>query len=266
MDMTRLSTCTIPLRDKDIDYALGVLAEAGFNKADVWGRMPHFSEDQGLCDWPALRQLSADAGVAVANLGTYPGQFFTAETENQRRAEMGKMQATIEAAAYLGARSIRVMPGRGEDAAIVEAITPYFIEAAAYAAERGVYLGMENHAGSIAGNPQLALTLCLNVNSSYFGVLYEPCNLMHGGVDYKAALDVFGDWITHCHIKDGAIKDGEFHKTHLGEGDVDFVWVVEQLDASGYRGDYALEYELPEVEAPETGIRRWYEAFVAAFA
>ncbi len=143
MDMSRVSTCTIPMHDREIAYALQVVAEAGFTKADVLGRMPHFSADQGLCDWPGMRDLSSQFGVAIANLGTYPGQFFTAETEAQRQAELARLKATVEAAVYFSARSIRVMPGRGADAATVEQVTPYFIEGAAYAAQRGIYLGME---------------------------------------------------------------------------------------------------------------------------
>lgn len=266
MDMSRVSTCTIPMHDKEIDHALQVVAEAGFAKADILGRLPHFSQDQSLCDWPRLRDLSSRLGVAIANLGSYPGQFFTAESEPQRQADLARLKATVEAAVYLGARSIRVMPGRGEDPTVVDTVTPYFIEAAAYTAERGIYMGIENHAGSIAGHPELALQLCRNVGSSYFGVLYEPCNLLFGGVDYRDALEVFGDWLTHCHIKDGTVRDGKPHKMQLGEGDVDFVWVVEQLEAAGYRGDYALEYELSDVEPPESGIKRWHDTFVAAFA
>jgi len=72
MDTSRISTCTYPMREREIDYALRVCAEAGFKKADVWGRAPHFSEDQSQCDWPALKQTAAELGIAVANLGTYP--------------------------------------------------------------------------------------------------------------------------------------------------------------------------------------------------
>lgn len=262
MDMSRISTCTYPLREREIADALRVCAEAGFVKADVWGRSPHFSEDQFQCDWPAMKAAAEELGIRVANLGSYPGRFFAAESEHQRHAEMGKMIAAIEGAAYFGARSIRIMPGIGEEAAVIDIIAPYFVEAAKYASERGIYMGMENHKGSIAGDPELAVRLCESVNSPYFGVLYEPCNLMHGGVDYKEALDVFGDWIVHVHIKDGRHENGEFHRTHLGEGDVDFEWVINTLEAAGYRGDYALEYELADIEPCETGMRKWYVTFV----
>lgn len=264
MELSRISTCTYPLREEQIEVALRAVAEAGFERADVWGRMPHFSEDQFLCDWEALAELSEDVGVQVANLGTYPGRFFAAETEQQRRAEMGKMQAAIEAASYFGARSIRVMPGHGEDPSIIETISPYFIEAAEYAADKGIYMGMENHAGSIAGDPDLAVDLCEKVDSEYFGVLYEPCNLLAGGVDYREALDTFGDWITHCHIKDGRWEDDSFERVHLGDGDVDFAWCVQELEAGGYTGDYALEYEVTEIEPFDTGVEKWLKTFMDA--
>lgn len=261
MELSRISTCTYPLREQQIEVALEAVSDAGFEKADVWGRMPHFSEDQFLCDWEDLAELSDDTGVEVANLGTYPGRFFAAETEQQRQAELGKMRAAIEAASYFGARSIRVMPGHSENPSIIETITPFFIRAAEYAEQKDVYLGMENHAGSIAGDPILALQLCENVGNEHFGVLYEPCNLLAGGEDYREALNVFGEWVTHCHIKDGRWEDDEFQRVHLGDGEVDFAWCVEQLEAGGYNGDYALEYEVTEIEPFDTGAQKWLHTF-----
>lgn len=264
MDMNRISTCTYPLREKDLEYTLGVCADAGFVKADVWGRAPHFAEDQFLCDWPNLRALSQKIGIQVANLGTYPGRFFAADSENERMAEMSKMQAAIEAATYFGARSIRVMPGHGEDPAIIARITPYFEQAVAYAAERGVYLGMECHAGSIAGNPPVVADFCAQIGSPYFGVIYEPSNLYAIGVDYREALEILAPCTVHVHIKDGLWIDGTYRRVHLGDGDVDFKWIIEQLDAGGYTGDYALEYEVGDIEPVETGMKKWYDHFVAA--
>ena len=50
MDLERISTCTYPMREEDIQYALKVVADAGFKKVDVWGRMPHFSLDSAELD------------------------------------------------------------------------------------------------------------------------------------------------------------------------------------------------------------------------
>lgn len=38
-------------------------------------------------------------------------------------------------------------------------------------------------------------------------------------------------------------------------------WVVEQVDALGYGGDYALEFEVGDIEPAETGYKKWYETW-----
>jgi len=261
MDIQRISACTYPLREKPYDYALRVLADSGVYRADLWGRDPHFPElptDEQLA---AIEETSAATGVAIANLGSYPGADFDSDDRAERDAELKKMHITIDAAKRLGARSIRVLPGHGEAPAIIDRIAPLMAESAEHAEEAGIYLGMENHRGSIAGNPDDALRLCEAVGSKHFGVLYEPCNLWHAGVDYREALDRFSDWIVHVHIKDGRRTDDGFERVQLGEGDVDVQWVVNAMEGIGYDGDYALEYEIADIEPVETGLRKWVAMF-----
>ena len=119
----------------------------------------------------------------------------------------------------------------------MERIIPLFRRAAEHASAAGVFMGFENHGGEVSGDPQrcaecahpshlptyhlptetmsrrdqFALThvrgtlvrLCEAVGSAFFGVLYDPCNLMQAGTDYRAALQTFGPHITHVHLKDG---------------------------------------------------------------
>jgi sugar phosphate isomerase/epimerase len=47
----------------------------------------------------------------------------------------------------------------------------------------------------------------------------------------------------------------------LGDGDIDIRWVVENLNAIGYNGDFALEYEVDHIEIVETGLQKWLEYF-----
>jgi len=262
MNLDRVSTCSYPLREKDVDYALKVIAEAGFKKVDLWGRMPHFSPRKEECNPQDLMATAKRHGVKIANLGTYPGAGFSSDLEQEREAALQEMFLTIDVATAMGCRSIRVMPGRGEDKAIVEKIAPYMRKSAQYAERKGIYLGMENHKGSIAGFPDLCVALCEKVSSKHFGVLYEPCNLMHGGVDYKKAFEIFSQYITHMHLKDGKWEGGKFQRTMLGEGQVDARWVVEQLDRIGYQGDFALEYEICDLVPIEQGLRKWLEYFL----
>jgi len=259
MDMGRVSACTYPLRERDVDYAFQVIAAAGVSKVDLWGRPPHFSADPSVCDPKRLLAQARRHGVRIANLGTYPGDQFGSDDPAEQEASMAEMVATIERAAKLGARSIRVRPGDRDDAALVERLVPWFRRSAEAAARHGVYLGMENHQGSIAGNLDACTELCERVGSPYFGVLFEPANLMHAGIDYREAFARFGKYTVHLHLKDGRVVDGKFERTHLGEGQVDVGWVLESLASIGYEGDYALEYEICDIEPIETGLAKWVE-------
>jgi sugar phosphate isomerase/epimerase len=133
-------------------------------------------------------------------------------------------------------------------------------------------MGFENHGGDISGNPRNCKILCERVGSKMFGVLYDPCNLMQAGTDYRSALSEFGPHITHVHFKDGRLgQDGTWERCGLGEGVIDFAWLISQLETLGYTGDYAVEFELnggggaDEMAQlalqPTVGLKRWHQAF-----
>jgi len=261
MDSQRISACTYPLRELDLDTTFAAFARAGCRRLDLWGRPPHFSTDPSQVSPDEIERLARQHGVRIANLGAYPGQHFLAEDPAVRAQAREEMRQSIDLAQRFGARSIRVMPGSGDGPALAETLVDPFREAAEYAQARGIHLGMENHAGSIAGNPELARQLCEGVGSRHFGVLYEPCNLLHGHCDYREAFETFHDWIVHVHVKDGAWIGDRFERRHLGEGDVDCRWLITALEGIGYEGDYALEYEICDIEPLETGLPRWLEYF-----
>jgi len=263
-----VSACTFPLKDRSLAEALPIIAAAGFKYIDLLGRLPHFSPNPAECDAQAVQALCQQHGIGIANLATYVGVGFASDDRTVQTQTLTETQHTLDLAANFGARSIRVFRPHSEidDPARIDHITPWLKEAAAYAAEKGVYMGFENHGGPLCGNPDHCRTLCEKVGSPHFGVLYDPCNLMGAGTDYQAALKTMQDWIAHVHFKDGAItRDGAitndgFQRTMLGEGQIDFGWIMHRLTEIGYNGSIALEYELPD-PAPEIGLKQWYEAF-----
>lgn len=260
MDISRLSTCSIALHKRPLEETLDIIAAAGFRKVDLLARMPHFSLDPTECNAVNLQHLAHTRGLQIANLGTYVGAGFASDDPTIQQQEWTDMQRAIDLAAYLGACSIRVRPG-DDSPACLDRIVPWFQRSAAHAANYGVYMGFENHGGGISGQPKLCAELANKVGSRYFGVLYEPCNLMHAGVDYRWALYVMQEHVAHVHLKDGMFTRQGFQHTMLGQGQIDYPWILAQLKAIGYRGDLALEYELqdPPVEA---GLTQWYEAGV----
>jgi sugar phosphate isomerase/epimerase len=260
MDLERISCCSIPLRDKAPEAAFRVIAEAGYRKVDLLGRMPHFDLTDPAYDFEAVVALAEGFGLRIANIGSYCGGDFASDDEGARERALAETKAVIDAAALCGARSIRTRPGRPEDPGLIDRMVPYYQRAAEYAAARGVYMGIENHGGPISGDPELCAELFDKVGNEYAGILYEPCNLAAAGVDYKRAFDVMREHITHVHIKDTYEIDGVMRTVWLGTGVIDFRWVVANVESTGYRGDYALEYEVHD-EPPETGVARWLDWF-----
>lgn len=262
MDLSRLSTCTFPLRERSIAETLPIISAAGYTKIDLLGRMPHFSLNPDEFNMDKLRVLAEENGLEIANLGTYVGVGFASEREDEQEAALVEVQQTIDVAASLGARSIRVFRPKSEidDPAMIDRVVPWLKKAAAYGESQNVYMGFENHGGPLCGDPKHCLALSKAVGSTHFGVLYDPCNLMGSGVDYRSALETMKGYITHVHFKDGAIDENGFKRTMLGEGDIDFGWIMTILDQVGYDGHIATEYELPD-PPPEEGLRLWYEAY-----
>ena len=261
MDISRASACTYAMRNNSVEYTLHVIAGAGFKKVDLWGKMPHFSIDESEYDISELMETAGSYGLQIANIGTYCGRNFSSDSKEEIQQELRDMKKTIDIAEKLGARSIRIVPGSGKRE-VLDRIVPHFKESARYAESKGVYLGFENHGGGISGDPDVCAEISEKVGSKHFGVLYEPCNLMHSGVDYKEAFAKFHQYITHMHIKDGVPQaGGKFQRTMLGDGIIDVVWVVENLNEAGYTGDFALEYEVSDIEPIETGLIKWFEYY-----
>jgi sugar phosphate isomerase/epimerase len=258
MNLERLSACTYAVREEPLDHSFGLIARSGFRNVDLWGGPPSYANDPGQCDVSGIKAKARTHGLRVANLGTYAGGKLL---EVGHDAEMREMRWAIDNAAALGASSIRVSPGEGEDASIIPRLTPFFVESAGYAAEKKVRLGMENHAGSIAGNPDAVMRLVRAVGSPWFGILYEPANLMAGSVDYRDAYRAFRGSVVHIHVKDSRWVGGVYERTMLGEGEIDYGWVITSLEADGYRGEYALEYEIEDLVPIAEGLPKWLEHF-----
>ena len=288
MDSSRLSTCSIALNDRAADEAFKVIAGAGYRNVEVHEKV-HFSIFPEECDHEALRATADEHGLRISGLATYvggglngreiaygyhdwvverPERFtsygFSSSSAEEREEEFRQLTQAVDLAAYFGARTVRVIPGDDRPQSI-DALVPWFERSARYAAQKDVFLCFENHGDGVAGTPELCVKLSEKVGSPHFGILYEPGNLMHDtGTDYKKALLTMKDHILHIHVKDcRPIGDG-YEMRHFREGTIDFPWIVEQLDAAGYDGNFATEFELHDME-PEEGVKRFYEDFLELF-
>jgi sugar phosphate isomerase/epimerase len=288
IDMSRVSTCSIALNHLPADKAFQIIAAAGYKKVDVHEKI-HLQIFPDFCDPKALKAIADENGLLIANLATYAGgglygrkfmysfhgwevphpeRFtstgFSSDDPEGLKTELEQVKRTIDLADFFGARSIRVFPGDDKPESI-DKIVPWFKRAADYAAEKKIYMAIENEGSGISGKPELCVKLAEKVGSPYFGILYEPGNLMFDtGTDYRSALEKMKHHIVHCHFKDCKRVGGTYEMQNFGKGTIDFPWIVEQLEAAGYKGDYALEFELHN-PPPEEGIKKFRDDFMALF-
>jgi len=264
MDIARVSACTFPLIERPLEEALRVVAEAGFEKVDLLGRAPHFSPDPLECNPDDVKGAADAAGLRIASLGTYVGGGFFSEEPSEQEDDLAAVHRAVDAAVLFGARAIRVLrvPREYDDPELIDRVIPLLRQAAEYASDSNIRMGIENHGGRINGNIDLLKDLFEKVGSRYFGLIYDPCNSHTHGTDYREGLAALREHVVHVHFKDARATSEGVQLTMLGEGDIDFRWIGEQLDEAGYDGDFALEYELKE-EAPDTGLKRWLEAYLA---
>lgn len=288
MDTTRLSTCSISFNDRSADEAFAAIAVAGYTKVDVHEKV-HLSLFPEECDHERLKETAEKHGLQIAGLATYvgggldgrriafgfhnwvvenPERFtsfgFSSKDPVEQEEEFRQMKRAINLASYFGAHTVRVVPGDDKPESI-NTVVPWFKKSADHAADKNIYLAVENHSDGIAGTPGLCVELSEKVGSPYFGILYEPGNLMHDtGTDYKKALLTMLDHITHVHVKDCKPVGDGYEMQHFGEGAIDFPWIHKQLDASGYKGEIATEFELHDMD-PAEGVKRFYYDYVGLF-
>lgn len=288
LDLGRISTCSICLNHLSAEEAFPIIRAAGYKKVDTHEKV-HLQIFPDLCDIETLKETAEKNGLQIANLSTYAGggldgrrtaykfhgwevphpeRFtrvgFSSDDPEELKTEFEQIKRTIDIAAFVGARSIRVVPGDDEPESI-DKVVPWFQKAAEYAEENDVCMAFENHSAGIAGTPDLCVEMAEKVGSPYFGILFEPGNLMFDtGTDYKKALEKMKRYVTHVHFKDCKPVGDAYAMQHFGEGAIDFPWCVAQLEEVGYTGDYALEYELHHPE-PEEGLKRFYNDYIGLF-
>jgi sugar phosphate isomerase/epimerase len=170
------------------------------------------------------------SGTAVGNNFSYP------RSAPERAEQMEYVKRWIDHSMVMGAPHIRVFAGKhpkgvsAEDAEsnAIDALS----EAAEYAGERGVMLGIENH-DSISTADRL-LRIVKAVESPWVGVNLDTGNFI--GDDVYAEMEASAPYAINVQLKT-EIKVGD------KRAPVDMERVIKILKDSGYAGYAVLEYE-----------------------
>jgi sugar phosphate isomerase/epimerase len=168
-----------------------------------------------------------------------------------------ELPAALELASEWGAPAVRVFGGASP---VLDDIAQRLESVLDHASELGVTVVLETH-DSFA-SAALVGELLLLVESPSFAALWDvhhPYRVSESPQDVVAAL---GDRIHLVHVKDARRDGDDWRLVPLGKGEVPVRESLAVLDAAGYRGWLAVEWEKrwhPELAEPEVALPRELE-------
>lgn len=201
-----------------------------------------------------IKQLAHKEGLAIS--GTAVGSDFAQPDAAKRREHITMTQNWVEHSVVLGAPSLRVFAGavregQSEKAAF-DSVVACLKECAEYAWERGVALALENH-GGLTATAEGTLNLVRAVDHPALGINLDFGNFSG---DIYSQFIACAPYAVATHAKPGA------HDAQRAWIPVDYHRVREIMDAVGYRGFLAIEYEMEE--PAETAVPRFAAELRAA--
>jgi sugar phosphate isomerase/epimerase len=166
--------------------------------------------------------------------------------EDKRQQDIGRLARHIEIAARLGVRNVVMHPG-GRQVATTNAERDWVIalNVSAFrrlgdlAGENGMRIGLENLMRRGAGTPYEMLDLLSAIDHPAVGITVDTSHANVVGLDIPTVIREFGPYLIATHISDND-GSGDQHRTP-GNGDIDWLPVVEALRETGYDGLFDLE-------------------------
>ncbi|MCX8155949.1 MAG: sugar phosphate isomerase/epimerase [Verrucomicrobiae bacterium] len=205
-----------------------------------------------------LRRHAFLRGVSLS--GTAVGNNFARPKGEALQKEIASVKEWIDYAALMGAPHIRIFAGPAPKEIPLAEATRNCIEAieecCAYAGDKGVILGLENHGGIVTTAEQL-LGIVKAVNSPWFGVNLDTGNFT--SEDPYAELAACAPYAVNVQVKVEVRRKGAAKPEPA-----DLPRLVRILREANYQGYVALEYEA--AEDPWEAVPRWLKALQEALA
>ena len=240
----------------------------------------------------AWRDTLDSRGLTIAALGVYGNPLHPAPATAQ--AAQRDFAAMCSVAEQLGVQRVTVIsgvPGGGPDDRVPNWIVnsifpefsaayrwqwearliPYWRQACAIAADHGVTICMEPHAGSMIYNGETFLRL-QEACGEHLRLSFDASHLWWQGIDPIAAVEQLGEFITYVQVKDvsfnprrvardGVVPSCEYddwrvrpwvyRAVGLGHGEQFWKGLFTALRVHGYDGVVAIEYEEPFLSIDE---------------
>jgi sugar phosphate isomerase/epimerase len=184
----------------------------------------------------AIKERTFRLGLDIS--GTAIGNDFCKPAGDEWNKQLQLTRDWIDHSATMGAPVIRIFAGntpKGDtEAAAFERCVAGINKSLEYAAEKGVFLALENH-GGITGTAEQLLKIVKAVSPSpWFGVNLDGGNFR--SADVYAELEQIAPYAINAQVKVSVTPNGKKEPADLGR-------VIDILRKANYRGYVVLEYE-----------------------
>lgn len=228
-----------------LDDALAKIAAMGFKYVDLLAMdgWVHFSPQELADNWEEtfsrvdglLKKHKLNA-IAINASPSVPVDARDKESNARRLEEtVGIIRFMNECGIAVASLQPKCASKDAKWDATLKAAAETFREQTAMAKAAGVTFGVELHQGSKFETMDQARKLLDAVPG--LAVIYDPSHLVMQGIDIKQNEWLF-DLTAHVHLRDAALNR---MCVPLGEGLVDFKWVLDQLKKREYKGHVAIE-------------------------
>jgi sugar phosphate isomerase/epimerase len=183
-----------------------------------------------------LRNLALRNGLPFT--GVACGATLLPPRKDRRAETIAELKKWIDITQQLAASHLRIFSGKHSSemsqAQAVDTVVEIMKQAADYAAEKGVILGLENQKG-ITETADLCLEIMHRVSSPFAGITLDITHFVPTPTqDNYAQIAACASVATQTHIRSGKFDNG----TSI---DLDHIWRI--FAESGYRGYMSVEYE-----------------------
>lgn len=233
MDRFQFLASTGPLFARPLDWAMGVIAEAGYDGVELM-----VTQDPATQDGETVAEASEREGMPVP---VVHGPFLLLTRRVFGTDQVGKAERSLELAAQLGAHLMIVHPPFRWQTSFHS----WLVEDAERAAdELGTRVGVENlFPVSVAGRPVRFHRYTEPTHLAPFPhLVFDTSHFAVAGVDIVEAWDVLQDRTEHLHVSDNRGRGRDSHAP-LGHGGLPLGGFLRTVAASDYAGPICLELD-----------------------
>jgi sugar phosphate isomerase/epimerase len=221
------------------DFAAHVIARFNTNKIEPWtGHFP--STDAKYLE--QFRSAVEKAGGVIANIAVDGEQSPYAANREEREQAIAFSKKWVEAAAALGAHSIRTnIPDAKDSKPDLDRAAGSLSQIVEYASRNNVVVNLEND-NPVSEDPFFLVELIARVNSPWLHALPDFANTLakfDADHAYRGIDAMFARAYSICHVKEMEVgRDGKL--VH-----VDLAKTFGMLKQHGYKGYLSMEWDSP---------------------